>query len=187
LKEERAAKDLSKDMCKRSGKKGVTLIEMVLILAVVAVLATMLAITVSHSVRRGNDAKRLADMKVLIAAFEFFYNDHGRYPNNSDDGIPNSGQVVGLSLAIDTVLGSYVEGLVPQDPIMDAVQPVNAGYYYAYDPLHNVDWCSGALDGVWPVLGFNRAQLEGTILHKDTCMGADMGLHNADYNVAFSD
>lgn len=166
-------------------KRSFTLTELVIVMAVLAILGVLVTVSLFRVMRKTRDVKRLADMKTIASALEVFYDDHGRYPNLADDGVSDGGLVVGMGLAIDIALAPYIEGVVPADPMTDRTHPVSVGFYYAYDPIHEVDYCTGTTTDFAPVLGFNRAESNSILLQKDTCNGGNMGLNNADYNIAF--
>jgi hypothetical protein len=71
-------------------------------------------------------------MRNLYIAFELFNSDKERYPNFVIDGIPNTGQQIGIGLKIDEVLAPYVSS-VPADPLHNGTL-----YFYSYDPDHPV-------------------------------------------------
>lgn len=172
----------------RTGKiiNSFTLVEIVMVMAIMAIIFSTVTIVTDRSIRKARDTKRIADMKILMGALELFYDDHGRYPSiAAPDNIPANGQYVGMGGAIDVALRPYVGGVVPQDPSHGRLVAGSIGYYYAYDPEHYVDWCdSDPANDIGdnnppgeigpPVLGFRRAESRALQFHKDTCH-ADSG------------
>ena len=67
-------------------------------------------------------------------------------------------------------------------------------YFYAYDPKHwaSLDATDCANPGVVPpagtplgvLLGFNKVETTSTPLTKSTCIGTNVNMHNADYNIS---
>jgi|AntRauTorckE6833_2_1112554.scaffolds.fasta_scaffold14144_2 prepilin-type N-terminal cleavage/methylation domain-containing protein len=173
---------------------GFTLIELMVVIAIIGVLASSILANLSDAQASARDAVRMQDMKSIRTAFERFYNDNTRYPNPID-GVPNSGQMIGVGNPIDDALHPYLDP-IPQDPLHDAgtgVAPVaGALYFYSYDPYHwkSLTNCGGPVpaDAVFVngVFGFNKAEIPGNY-PKDTCHGGNMNLNNADYNISLYD
>ncbi len=63
-------------------KKGFTLLELTIVLALIAILAAILIILLNpwQQIGKGNDAKRKHDLDVLKKVLEDYYNDKGCYP-----------------------------------------------------------------------------------------------------------
>jgi prepilin-type N-terminal cleavage/methylation domain-containing protein len=169
---------------------GFTLIELMVVIAIIGVLASTVLANVSDARKSARDAIRLQDMKAMHTALERFYNDNGMYPNPDNASVPITGQIVGVGNEIDDALRPYLDP-VPIDPRHDAgtgVAPVaGAVYFYSYDPLHykSLVNCGGAIPAsalyTYGAFGFNKAENPGSY-PKDTCHGTNMNLHNADYN-----
>lgn len=169
---------------------GFTLIELMVVIAIIGVLASTVLANLSDAQAAARDAIRMQDMKSLHTAFERFANEHGGdYPGPAE-GVPASGQMIGVGNAIDDTLRPYLDP-IPQDPRHDGgtgVAPTaGALYFYSYDPLHwkSLDNCGGGLPSdaeyVRGVFGFNKSEIPGNF-PKDTCHGGNMNLHNADFN-----
>ena len=169
---------------------GFTLIELMVVIAIIGVLASTVLANLSSAQASARDAIRLQDMKAIHTALERFYNDHNMYPDPANAGVPTTGQIIGVGNEIDDALRPYLDP-VPIDPRHDAgtgEAPVaGAVYFYSYDPHHwkSLDNCDGAVpaDAVFTygAFGFNRAEIPGDY-PKDTCHGGNMNLNNADYN-----
>jgi type II secretory pathway pseudopilin PulG len=192
-------------------KKSFTLIELTLVIGIIVILASTLIPRVSRSLEKSRNARRMSDIQTLTLALETFYEDSGRYPNNANDNIENTGECIGARGVandsvctggaitstvsnnfsdIDRVLRPYIKGNVPGDPSYRANNNANDDFYYAYDPSHTVDWCDAdnANNVTAPVLGYRREEPERAAADKrrDTCTDNQMQLDQADYNVAFT-
>lgn len=75
-------------------KNGFTLIELIVVMAIIGVLAAVTAGSFASSQRRGRDARRKSDLGQVARALETYFNDRGQYPNDS------GGQIVGCGTAI---------------------------------------------------------------------------------------
>ncbi len=67
-------------------RKGFTLIELLIVISVLALLVTVLLMTINPTAQIGkaNDAERKKDLQRIKVAFEEYYNDKGCYPTNDD-------------------------------------------------------------------------------------------------------
>ncbi len=61
-------------------KKGFTLIELVVVIVIISILATFIGVSYTTSLRRGRDARRKADLRLIKSALESYRQDHGHYP-----------------------------------------------------------------------------------------------------------
>jgi general secretion pathway protein G len=112
-------------------KSGFTLIEMLVVIAIIGLLSSTILIGLSSARARARDAKRIADMKQIQNGLEAYHSDSGVYPDeeyfyNTMQGIPQEPQggqyhyykegadkyVLGICLENDrgTDIQSYVPG-----------------------------------------------------------------------------
>jgi prepilin-type N-terminal cleavage/methylation domain-containing protein len=66
---------------------GFTLVELLVVMAILGVLVTLVAGGFRTAQMRGRDAQRKSDLKELANALELFYTDHGQYPPESGGSI----------------------------------------------------------------------------------------------------
>lgn len=108
----------------------------------------------------------------------FFYDDNDRYPDNINDGVSTSGEVVGDEAGvIETLLQPYLP-VVPSDPLYNGSTLID-DFFYGYDPIHS---------GCQPVISINRFETQGAIDQygwQDTTTGGDMRINTAHYNYCF--
>lgn len=73
-------------------KKGFTLIELILVVSIIGVLATIIIIQLGSARLRARDARRTGDLKQMGTALELFYADQNNYPiaNNLTLGLDNA-------------------------------------------------------------------------------------------------
>lgn len=162
-------------------QKAFTLIELLVVIAIIGLLASIVMINLNKARGKARDARRLSDMREIRIALEMFYDAKGRYPGSSD-GISNGGEYVGDGAgSFESALAPYMPN-VPGDPRHDG-----STYYYAYDPRHCTDDPIGSCNcagETGAVLGFYRSETSPSGLTKEVCSGGDMGLDNAEYNIA---
>lgn len=60
--------------------RGFTLIELMVVIAIIGLLASIITISLVSSKAKGRDAKRVADVRTIQLALETYYNDNGTYP-----------------------------------------------------------------------------------------------------------
>ena len=66
--------------------KGFTIIELIVVIAIVAVLATIIITSVNQFQAKARDAKRKADISQIVKGLGMYYILHGSYPANSYGG-----------------------------------------------------------------------------------------------------
>ena len=68
---------------KKTRKHGFTLIEILIVVAIIGILATIGLVSFMTSLRRARDAKRISDIKAMQTAMEQYYSDHDyAYPTS---------------------------------------------------------------------------------------------------------
>ena len=159
-------------------RAGFSLVELLVVMSVIAILATTASMSYTEAARETRDTKRIADMEAIGHALELFYQDNGRYPG-ACDGVSTDGEIIGEGETIDGLLAPYL-GQVPSDPLQGENPAEGLLYFYAYDPNHTVDECSSITPYQGVVYGFNHS--ETGISDEHTCTDDDMNLNNADFN-----
>lgn len=114
-----------------SSKKGFTLIEMLIVIAIIGVLASVVLIGLGPVQRRGRDARRISDLREAQNALELYFSKCSYYPGSSQSGDTCSARTgspsdwAGLRTAItESNLGV---NQIPNDP------SVGRSYVYASD------------------------------------------------------
>ena len=67
---------------KKRGNAGFTLVELLIVLFVIALLASLVAPVVTGNIQRARESTLKEDLIVLRKAIDDFYSDTGRYPEN---------------------------------------------------------------------------------------------------------
>lgn len=90
-------------------EKGFTLIEMVVVLAVVAILAAILVPTIAKNIQDANIARAQNETQVIAGAIASFYKDLGRWPtSDGTSGNPDAHFLI-YSQGNDTAAGNTSE------------------------------------------------------------------------------
>lgn len=125
-----------------SGQKGFTILELLVVVALLVILATM-GLALLNPTRifgQGRDAKRISDLKQVQNALQLYFNDNKVYPNS------NNAWVNVNTLGVLTS-GGYIK-VLPDDPSS------TFDYFYLEPNANN-----GCTDNQAYVL---RAQMEST-------------------------
>ncbi len=100
-------------------EKGFTLLELLVVIGIIGLLASILVINLTGARRRARDTKRVADIRNLQTASEDYYGKNGKYPTAISD-LVSGGQIP----------------IWPLDPLAAAGTTCTANsdscYWYAY-------------------------------------------------------
>ena len=77
---------LMSSMQKKMGKKSFTILELLIVIAILGIVLATYPLTVNFSgqIAKAQDGRRKQDLATLKKAFEDFYSDHNRYPYPSE-------------------------------------------------------------------------------------------------------
>lgn len=100
----------------RNLKSGFTLIELLVVIAIIGILASIVLGSLNSARQKARDARRVADIKSIQLALEFFYDTCGGYPVQDTAGVlstarTNSGCPTGTTFA--TFLSAVPAAPVP--------------------------------------------------------------------------
>lgn len=116
-------KNLSSFIFHLSSPKGFTLVEIIIVIALIGAVATALIVGINpvDQLRKSTDADRKSDLAQLQRALELYYQDNGSYPPSSADYKIRSGTT---TLAWGSSWQPYMSTL-PKDP-----NPTQSYQYY---------------------------------------------------------
>lgn len=69
-----------------AGRQGFTLLEILIVVAIIILLSTVILINLRGQTARANDAKRKMDLNTMNKVTEDYYNDHSGYPFSASFG-----------------------------------------------------------------------------------------------------
>lgn len=70
---------------KKSDEKGFTLVELMVVVVIIGILASLAVFALGGQVDRAKKNKIEADLRIIDAAIELYYVEKGEYPNSLDD------------------------------------------------------------------------------------------------------
>jgi prepilin-type N-terminal cleavage/methylation domain-containing protein len=123
----------------RNKDSGFTLIELMVVIAVIGILATVILASLNNARAKARDARRITDLAEINKALELYYNDFGYYPPSACgwdcNGYSFSYDASWATLA--TTLAPYIK--LPSDPINNGGAPWGAGgYSYSYGNVGHI-------------------------------------------------
>ena len=124
----------------KNKERGFTLIELMIVIAIVAVLSGIILSNMSDARKKGKDAQILTDLAQAKLALSNYYSVHGSYPNVST--AKESGSLVGGTECSDINNPNWMPGMtpryipaLPQSPLYTGPSGCadDAGYGYGSD------------------------------------------------------
>ncbi len=113
---------------KKKKNSGFTLMELLIVIAILGLLATIGLGSFRSSQIKGRDAQRKSDLAQIQKALEMYYNDYGSYPESLPEG--------GSSWQDEK--GTLYMKEVPKDPKnFDYCYEKSGNWYYLYAKLEN--------------------------------------------------
>jgi type II secretion system protein G len=179
----------------KKAAQGFTLIELLVVIAIIALLTSIVSVSLFTAKQKSRDSKRIADLKTIQLALSLYYNDNLTYPKNiyctpTASGCGTAAPLMGLA-------PSYLP-VVPRDPMggnQDCTNssalnnnPTNAsnGGCYHYTPYPAVSTLCTNISTEMPALYHLGATMEetgNTALADDAIVDSDL---NPPYNAAYT-
>lgn len=130
-------------MVSHKNKKGFTIVELLIVIVVIGILATLVIVTFTGIQQKARNTQRQTDIKAVQGYVESFYAEFGFYPTASD-------------LNTGTFRSAYLKGLDPH-ALSDPKQPNDGGaisatavaagtYQYSYATTGDTAACSASTD-----------------------------------------
>ncbi len=142
-----------------SSRRGFTLIELLVAIAIVGLLASVVLLGLGGARLKGRDARRIADLRTVQNALEFYISRNGVYPNNTGNWI-----------ALTTALNNSGAGRIPTDPLNSGV---NVYSYYTNSGVQDFYVLKAMLEDISnPVLQNDIDGTFGSLTCDDTVTAA---------------
>ena len=143
--------------------RGFTLVEILIVVAIIGILASVALVGLGPVQKRGRDARRISDLREAQSAIELYYSKCGYYPGTAQASSPcgSFSPITTWAQLITTLTGSSLGvSRIPNDP--------SSGKFYYY----------GSTDGSTYVVGANLEDKNNPVLNDDidgTVEGVDCG------------
>lgn len=122
----------------KQNNRGFTLIELLVVVAIIGVLSTIVLVSVNEARVKARDVRRVADLRQLALALEFYYDDNDAY-------IDSGGVCVIVNETSMNDLTPDYMGAVPDDP------KVGQDYSYGAEGANEQDYVLRAvIEGTAP-------------------------------------
>ena len=119
-------------------QKGFTIIELIVVIAIIAVLAAIVITNVNGYMAKARDSRRAADIRNIQVALAMYYASNGNYPASGGATSPNgswSNSNDSSWTTLATALNPYVSSLHKDPNQSSSDWPGGTGYSYAYFSL----------------------------------------------------
>jgi len=118
----------------KNGEKGFTIIELLIVVAIIGILATLMLVSYSHTLKKSRDARRVSDIESIKLACNMYADKNGTYPTGCGWDNSNYNQS-GKWNVLDDKLKDYIDLNSIQDPIESSSAPYKK-YMYVEDGTH---------------------------------------------------
>ncbi|MCL4427019.1 type II secretion system GspH family protein [Patescibacteria group bacterium] len=118
-----------------SHSKAFTLIELLIVVAIIGLLAAIITVTVAGAISKGRDARRIADLNTMrTAMYQYYTNNNGSFPSVGASTTCNNASFASLSASLVTA------GILQSN----LVDPLNSGNYLYYAAENTSSFVLGA-------------------------------------------
>lgn len=116
----------------RSGQSGFTIIELIIVIAIIGLLSAMGMIAIQDAKESARDARRVADLSQLRVALLLYYDDYDSYPPTISGGGTTAD--ISYNAPVGSIFSTFNNPLVPKYTSQVLLDPMNGNvYYYQYD------------------------------------------------------
>lgn len=140
----------------KNQRKGFTLLELLIVIAVIGLLSTVAVVALNQARAKGRNTKRVGDIKAVHTALELYYAENKAYPamaTATEIGTPTRNKLCGAATFSSTCVGKPFLEKVPKAPVPQdgACTTVNNPYMYqsvAPFSTYSLNFCLGGQTGV---------------------------------------
>lgn len=147
----------------KNNKKGFTIIELLIVIAIIGLLATISVVALNGTRLKGRDAARIGNIKQIQTALELYYNDQNSYPVSATAIV--LGSATAKKLCSTATAGFVATCVAPAITYMGNIQanPTPGGANFSYTGTATTYSITFTLEGAVGgyVLGAHTATQDG--------------------------
>jgi len=132
-----------------TGKRGFTIVELLIVIVVIAILAAITVVAYNGIQTRAKDAQRAQEVSTIIKALELYYSDKGVYPNFTNYTPGSTAINSGWSTTADgswsnlvQALRPYATGLPTTTGTSSATPAISGGNNFDYFGFSETSYCA---------------------------------------------
>lgn len=104
-------------------KKGFTIIELLVVVAIIAILVSVIMANIRGAKEKARDVTRMSDIKTFTNVLGLYQTSKGQYPIYD-------GYITGSDVMSQSLLNEMVTKAIPLDPLNKEAGGINYRYYY---------------------------------------------------------
>lgn len=156
-------------MIKKLKNKGFTLVELLVVISIIGILASIGLVLFRSAQFRSRDAQRKSDLKEISSAFELFYSDYGKYPAMSSGQIQACpyNPTTGVGTACSWGTDEFTDGKTTYFKILPKDPTNGQDYYYNNVTVDSVP------DSGFQIYAFLENSQDPSIISTDIICGSN--------------
>jgi type II secretion system protein G len=119
-------------------KSGFTLVELLVVIAVIGLLTAVVMVSLAQSKAKSRDAKRAADVQEIAQALALYHNTYQRYPCSVSECVDSEVVLTGSDNLSVSLRDEKFISTVPPDPLNDATHKF---WYRSIGPDYTIRFC----------------------------------------------
>lgn len=153
-------------------KSGFTIVELLIVIVVIAILASISVVAYTGMRERANDSKRLSDANGIIKALNVYYAQHGSYPGHTSGGSWELSSTETTGQFMEYLADYGYSGGTPVDPVN-----TSSRYYRYYRYAAGSYGCDASRGNfyVFGIRGFDSVSGTHPQSPGFSCSGRDWG------------